>query len=243
MSVVDPIRDERGWAFTRRRATSDPVNGFDVPERGLRATDPTSTAASRVPVLWDTRDRPHRQQRVRRHPADARRRPSATFADAPRRPLSRARTAREIDALNDRDLRQRQQRRLQGRLRHAARTVYEGEVHGAVRDARRARRSAWPTRRYLFGDAAGGDRLAPVHHAAALRRRLLHPLQVQPAPARRLREPLAVPARPLPAAGHRRDGRLRPDPRALLPHAPDDQPDGLVAVRPDADFDAPHGRG
>ena len=34
LSFVDPIRDERGWAFTGGEYV-DPVNGFDVPERGL----------------------------------------------------------------------------------------------------------------------------------------------------------------------------------------------------------------
>ena len=45
-----------------------------------------------------------------------------------------------------------------------------------------------------------------------------------PAAARRLPEPLALRARPLPVAGHRRDGALRRHPPPLLLHASDDQP-------------------
>ena len=69
-------------------------------------------------------------------------------------------------------------------------------------------------------------RLAAVHHAGALRPGLSRPLQVQPAPARRLSEPVGLPARPLPAARRGRDRRLRPHQAALLrqPCAPSTRP-------------------
>ena len=51
---------------------------------------------------------------------------------------------------------------------------------------------------------------------AALRRRLSQPLQMQPAPHRRLPEPVELPARPLSGAGHRRDREHGPHQAPLL---------------------------
>jgi putative glutathione S-transferase len=52
LSVVDPIRDARGWAFTGGEFT-DPVNGFDFLSQAYEATDPGYNARHSVPVLWD----------------------------------------------------------------------------------------------------------------------------------------------------------------------------------------------
>ncbi len=52
MTVVDPIRDEHGWAFTHE---PDPVNGWTFLSEGYRATDPGWRGRVTVPVLWDTR--------------------------------------------------------------------------------------------------------------------------------------------------------------------------------------------
>jgi putative glutathione S-transferase len=55
MTVVDPIRDERGWAFRAGPGHSpDPVNGFAFLSEAYRATDPTYRGRVTVPVLWDT---------------------------------------------------------------------------------------------------------------------------------------------------------------------------------------------
>lgn len=55
MTVVDPIRDERGWAFRPvRGASADPVNGFAYLAEAYRATDPRYHGRVTVPVLWDT---------------------------------------------------------------------------------------------------------------------------------------------------------------------------------------------
>src|SRR6188472_3000191 len=41
MSVVDPTRDERGWAFRNGPGFSeDPINGFKFLEEAYRTTDP-----------------------------------------------------------------------------------------------------------------------------------------------------------------------------------------------------------
>jgi putative glutathione S-transferase len=55
MTVVDPIRDERGWAFRDGPGhSSDPVNGFQFLSEAYAATDPSYRGRVTVPVLWDT---------------------------------------------------------------------------------------------------------------------------------------------------------------------------------------------
>jgi putative glutathione S-transferase len=51
LSVVDPIRDERGWAFTP--GYEDPVNGFQFLCEAYLATDPTFRGRYTVPAVWD----------------------------------------------------------------------------------------------------------------------------------------------------------------------------------------------
>ncbi len=54
MTVVDPVRDERGWAFRDGPGYShDPVNGFAFLAQAYRATDPNFDGRATVPVLWD----------------------------------------------------------------------------------------------------------------------------------------------------------------------------------------------
>jgi putative glutathione S-transferase len=54
MTVVDPIRDERGWAFREGPGHStDPVNGFAFLSEAYAATDPDYDGRVTVPVLWD----------------------------------------------------------------------------------------------------------------------------------------------------------------------------------------------
>lgn len=50
LTVVDPLRDERGWAFTE----PDPVNGFGFLREAYLASDPGYRDRVTVPVLWDT---------------------------------------------------------------------------------------------------------------------------------------------------------------------------------------------
>lgn len=55
MTVVDPIRDEQGWAFRDGPGHSlDPINGFQFLSEAYRATDPHYRGRVTVPVLWDT---------------------------------------------------------------------------------------------------------------------------------------------------------------------------------------------
>jgi putative glutathione S-transferase len=54
MSVVDPIRDERGWAFRDGPGhTKDPVEGFSFLSEPYLATDPDYTGRFTVPCIWD----------------------------------------------------------------------------------------------------------------------------------------------------------------------------------------------
>src|SRR5512138_2455595 len=54
MSVVDPIRDERGWAFRDGDGYSrDPVNDFQFLSEAYLITDPSYTGRYSVPCIWD----------------------------------------------------------------------------------------------------------------------------------------------------------------------------------------------
>ena len=54
MSVVDPIRDERGWAFREGRGYGlDPVSGFRFLSEAYLRTDPAYTGRYTVPCIWD----------------------------------------------------------------------------------------------------------------------------------------------------------------------------------------------
>ena len=54
MTVVDPIRDDRGWAFRDGPGHStDPINGFEFLADAYLASDPAYTGRVTVPVLWD----------------------------------------------------------------------------------------------------------------------------------------------------------------------------------------------
>jgi putative glutathione S-transferase len=55
LSPVDPVRDDRGWAFTGGEYT-DPVNGWDYLSEGYAATDPGFDNRVSVPVLWDRQE-------------------------------------------------------------------------------------------------------------------------------------------------------------------------------------------
>lgn len=54
VTVVDPIRDERGWAFRDGPGhTIDPVNGFRFLREAYEASGPKFNGNVTVPVLWD----------------------------------------------------------------------------------------------------------------------------------------------------------------------------------------------
>jgi putative glutathione S-transferase len=62
MTIVDPIRDDKGWAFRDSSGkippgepfeSTDPINGFHFLSEAYRATDPDYDERVTVPVLWD----------------------------------------------------------------------------------------------------------------------------------------------------------------------------------------------
>jgi putative glutathione S-transferase len=56
MTAVDPLRDDRGWAFRDGPGHStDPVNGFKFLSEAYVVTDPNYRGRVTVPVLWDTK--------------------------------------------------------------------------------------------------------------------------------------------------------------------------------------------
>jgi len=66
ITIVDPIRDEKGWAFRDPSGkippgapfeSTDPVNGFRFLSEAYIATDPNYAERVTVPVLWDTQSK------------------------------------------------------------------------------------------------------------------------------------------------------------------------------------------
>jgi putative glutathione S-transferase len=58
MTVVDPLRDHRGWAITHRPGCGpDPINAFRFLSEAYLATDPDFEGRVTVPVLWDKTER------------------------------------------------------------------------------------------------------------------------------------------------------------------------------------------
>ncbi len=57
LTVVDPIRDERGWRFALSPDGRDPVSGAEYLSELYVASDPDFTGRWTVPTLWDSRTR------------------------------------------------------------------------------------------------------------------------------------------------------------------------------------------
>lgn len=58
VTVVNPVRDERGWAFGDGPGYSaDPINHFQFLSEAYLATDPQYRGRFTVPVLWDRKSR------------------------------------------------------------------------------------------------------------------------------------------------------------------------------------------
>jgi glutathionyl-hydroquinone reductase len=99
LSVVDPIRDERGWAFTGGEYT-DPINDFRFLGQAYAANDPDYDDRLSVPVLWDKET--HRI--VNNESADILRMYTTAFDALATREVDLYPVAHraEIDALNER---------------------------------------------------------------------------------------------------------------------------------------------
>ena len=101
MTAVDPMRDDRGWAFRDGDGHgADPVNGFEFLSQAYLATDPGYRGRITVPVLWDKITGADRQQRGRRSDADADPGSSNAFTDRDLDLYPKA-LREEIDEVND----------------------------------------------------------------------------------------------------------------------------------------------
>jgi putative glutathione S-transferase len=97
VSHLDPIRDNRGWAFTGGDYV-DPVHGWDFLSDAYAAADPDFSGRVSVPVLWDT----ERRTIVNNESSDILRMLSTVFAPLAAHPvvLYPDREREAIDALN-----------------------------------------------------------------------------------------------------------------------------------------------
>jgi putative glutathione S-transferase len=98
ISFVDPIRDERGWAFTEPGRYEDPIGGRQFLAEVYRSVDPDFSDRVTVPVLWDRRQ----STIVNNESADIFRMLHTVFAPLATHPveLYPAGLAPEIDKLN-----------------------------------------------------------------------------------------------------------------------------------------------
>jgi putative glutathione S-transferase len=237
ISFVDPIRDERGWAFTGGDYV-DEVNGFEYLSEAYLATDPRYAARVTVPVLWDKQT----GVIVSNESADILRMLHTVFVPLAEHAveLRPEALADEIDALND---------RIYDNVNNAvykagfssSQTVYEREVAALFStlddlDERLA------DRRFLFGaepletdwrlftTLVRFDAVYQIHFKCSLRK-LIEYEHVWPY-ARDLYQ--------WPGVADTVDfDEIRR--HYYLTH-PMINPSGLVAVRPAASFDAPPGR-
>ncbi|MBV8067342.1 MAG: glutathione S-transferase family protein [Candidatus Eremiobacteraeota bacterium] len=98
MTVVDPIRDDRGWRFMP--SEPDPINGWAFLSEAYFATDPAYRARVTVPVLWDKK----RERIVSNSDDDIMRMFETEFdavAQNPQLDLYPAALRDDIDELND----------------------------------------------------------------------------------------------------------------------------------------------
>jgi putative glutathione S-transferase len=237
LSVVDPIRDDRGWAFTGGERV-DPVNGFEYLSEAYTATDPGYDGRISVPVLWDTKT----GRIVNNESGDILRMLQTGFTalasddvdlyPEPHRAEIDALDQHVYDTVNDAVYRAGFTRRQD---------VYEREVRGIFRtldelDARLA------DRRYLFGDdhvetdwrlfttLVRFDAVYAIHFKCSLRR-VVDYEHLWPY----VRDLYQVPR----VAETVRFDEIRAHYYRTHPSV---NPNGLVALRPDEDFAEPHGR-
>ncbi|HEY2601306.1 MAG TPA: glutathione S-transferase C-terminal domain-containing protein [Thermoleophilaceae bacterium] len=238
MSVVDPVRDARGWAFTGGEF-SDPVNGFEFLCEAYERTDPDYSLRVSVPVLWDKQT----GRIVNNESGDVLRMFDQDFgglADDSYDLYPEPHRA-EIDELNQ---------RIYDHVNNAvykagfttSQEIYEREVHDlfVLLDELDARLAG---SRYLFGDRpvetdwrlfttlARFDAVYYIHFKVS-RRRLVDYEQLWPY-FRDLYQSFGI-------ADTVRLDQIRA--HYYKTHE-SINPKRFVAVMPDADFDAPHGRG
>ncbi len=238
MSCLDPIRDERGWAFTGGEFT-DEVNGFEFLSEAYDRTDPAYDGRVSVPVLWDRET----GRIVNNESGDILRMLGQGFGDLAddTYDLFPEPLRQEIDDLNERIY-----ENVNNGVYKAGFTtsqeIYEDEVRGIFEmlgelDRRLA------GRRYLFGDnvvetdwrlfttLARFDAVYYIHFKCS-RRRLVDYENLWPY-FRDLYQSFGI-------ADTVKLDQIRAHYYRTHPSI---NPNGLVAVSPAANWDEPHGRG
>jgi putative glutathione S-transferase len=142
MTVVDPVRDERGWRFTAEEP--DPVNGYAFLREAYLESDPSYDARVTVPVLYDTVER----RIVNNESGDITRMLNGWSDEGP--DLAPADLLDEIEAINERVYRQ-----VNNGVYRAGFATSQAAYDEAVRDVFEG--LDWlderlATRRYLTGD-------------------------------------------------------------------------------------------
>jgi putative glutathione S-transferase len=238
MSVVDPVRDERGWAFTGGEFT-DEVNAFHFLSEAYERTDPDFNGRVSVPLLWDK----EAGRIVNNESGEVLRMLDQDFGElaGDDYDLYPHELRREIDELNE---------RVYDNVNNGvykagfttSQSIYESEVRNLFEtldwlDERLA------DSRYLFGEEpvesdwrlfttlARFDAVYYVHFKCS-RRRLVDYEHLWPY-FRDLYQSFGI-------ADTVKLDQIRAHYYGTHPSI---NPNGLVAVRPDADFDEPHGRG
>jgi putative glutathione S-transferase len=233
LSAVDPIRGDEGWAFTGGEYT-DPLNGFELLSEAYTATDPGFEDRISVPVLWDKQA----QRIVNNESADVLRMLSTTFAPLAAHPVELVpeRLRDRIDELNQ---------RLYDDVNNAVykagftsrQDVYESEVRGifAALDEMDERLGS---SRFLFGEApvetdwrlfttlVRFDAVYAIHFKCSLKRIADYP-RLWPY----LRDLYQWP-------GVRETVRFDEIRRHYYCTHPSINPNGLVALAPELDWDA-----
>jgi glutathionyl-hydroquinone reductase len=238
MSVVDPIRDERGWAFTGGEFT-DEVNGFEFLGEAYERTDPSYSARVSVPVLWDKESgrivNNESGELLRMLDQDFGELADDTYDLYPEEQREQIDELDELiyDTVNN------------GVYKAGFTTnqsIYESEVHNLFETLDLLDRRLADSR-YLFGDRpvetdwrlfttlARFDAVYYIHFKCS-RRRLVDHENLWPY-FRDLYQSFGI-------ADTVKLDQIRAHYYRTHPSI---NPNGLVAVLPDADFDAPHGRG
>jgi putative glutathione S-transferase len=147
VSLVSPLRDERGWQFTGGDH-ADPINGFGYLSEAYARAEPGYDARVTVPVLWDA----ERATIVNNESADILRMLSTVFAPLADHPVALypAPLRDAIDALNS-DIYETVNNAVYKAGFSTSQVVYEREVSAlfTTLDALDARLA---DRRFLFGE-------------------------------------------------------------------------------------------
>lgn len=237
ISFVNPIRDERGWRFTGGEYT-DPVNDFKFLSEAYRATDPSFQDRASTPVLWDTET----SRIVSNESGEILRMLGTSFGDLATGDvdLYPARHRAEIDELN-----QRVYDNLNNAVYKAGFTtkqeIYEAEAR-AILDTLTELDQRLAGSRFLFGDEpvetdwrvfttlVRFDAVYAIHFKCSLARVVDFPNLWPYA-----RDLYSVPG----IAETVSFDEIRAHYYGTHPMI---NPSGLVALRPDEDWTAPHGR-